>query len=90
VPHDVEGLIDLMGGRDAFAIKLDSLFTTSSEILGEEKSADITGLIGQYAHGNEPSHHIAYMFNSVDQPWRTQEIVAEILDQFYTDQPDGL
>ncbi|MEN8200969.1 MAG: GH92 family glycosyl hydrolase [Bacteroidota bacterium] len=90
VPHDVEGLIDLFGGREAFAVKLDSLFTISSEVLGEKKSADITGLIGQYAHGNEPSHHIAYMFNSVDRPWRTQEIVSEILDQFYTDQPDGL
>jgi len=90
VPHDVEGLIDLMGGRESFAIKLDSLFTTTSEVLGEEKSADISGLIGQYAHGNEPSHHIAYLFNMVDQPWRTQEIVSKILDQFYTDQPDGL
>ena len=90
VPHDVEGLIELMGGRDYFALKLDSLFTITSEVLGEEASADITGLIGQYAHGNEPSHHIAYFFNWVDQPWRTQEIVTEILDQFYTDQPDGL
>jgi len=90
VPHDVEGLIELMGGRDAFAKKLDSLFTITSEVLGEEKSADITGLIGQYAHGNEPSHHIAYLFNEIEQPWRTQEVVSEILDQFYTDQPDGL
>ncbi len=90
VPHDVEGLIDLMGGREAFTIKLDSLFTTTSEVLGEEQSADISGLIGQYAHGNEPSHHIAYLFNMVDQPWRTQEVVSEILDQFYSDQPDGL
>ncbi|MFO7669472.1 MAG: GH92 family glycosyl hydrolase [Bacteroidales bacterium] len=90
VPHDVNGLIDLMGGRDSFSLKLDSLFTTSSEVLGEDASADITGLIGQYAHGNEPSHHIAYLFNSVEKPWRTQEVVSEILDQFYTDQPDGL
>ena len=90
VPHDVKGLIELMGGKEAFADKLDSLFTTTSEVLGEEASADITGLIGQYAHGNEPSHHIAYLFNEVDQPWRTQEIVSEILDQFYSDQPDGL
>jgi predicted alpha-1,2-mannosidase len=90
VPHDVEGLIELMGGHDAFAIKLDSLFTITSEVLGEEKSSDISGLIGQYAHGNEPSHHIAYLFNMVDRPWRTQEIVTEILDVFYTDQPDGL
>ncbi len=90
VPHDVEGLMTLMGGRDIFALKLDSLFTITSEVLGEEKSADITGLIGQYAHGNEPSHHIAYLFNWVEEPWRTQEIVSEILDKFYTDQPDGL
>ncbi len=90
VPHDVNGLIDLMGGRDSFSLKLDSLFTTSSEVLGEDASADITGLIGQYAHGNEPSHHIAYLFNSVEKPWRAQEVVSEILDQFYTDQPDGL
>jgi predicted alpha-1,2-mannosidase len=90
VPHDVEGLIELMGGHEAFAIKLDSLFTITSEVLGEEKSSDISGLIGQYAHGNEPSHHIAYLFNMVDRPWRTQEIVKEILDVFYTDQPDGL
>ena len=90
VPHDVEGLMTLMGGRDAFALKLDSLFTVSSEVLGEEKSADITGLIGQYAHGNEPSHHIAYLFNWMEKPWRTREIVTEILENFYTDQPDGL
>lgn len=90
VPHDVEGYIDLFGGKEAFATKLDSLFTTSSEVLGEEASADITGLIGQYAHGNEPSHHIAYLFNAVDRPWRTQEIVSQILDEFYSEQPDGL
>ncbi|MDT8348151.1 MAG: glycoside hydrolase family 92 protein, partial [Flavobacteriaceae bacterium] len=90
VPHDVDGYIDLFGGKEAFATKLDSLFTTSSDILGEDASADITGLIGQYAHGNEPSHHIAYLFNTVDRPWRTQEIVSQILTEFYSDQPDGL
>ncbi|MEX0981325.1 MAG: GH92 family glycosyl hydrolase [Bacteroidales bacterium] len=90
VPHDVEGYIDLHGGKELFATKLDSLFTISSEVLGEDKSADISGLIGQYAHGNEPSHHIAYLFNAVDRPWRTQEIVSRILSEFYTDQPDGL
>ncbi len=90
VPHDVDGLIEMMGGRDLFASKLDSLFTVTSEVLGENQSADITGLIGQYAHGNEPSHHIAYLFNWIDEPWRTQEIVSGILEQFYTDKPDGL
>jgi predicted alpha-1,2-mannosidase len=82
--------MELMGGQDPFASRLDSLFTITSEVLGEEKSADITGLIGQYAHGNEPSHHIAYLFNWIEQPWRTQEIVSEILEKLYTDQPDGL
>ena len=90
VPHDVEGLIELFGSKEAFADKLNSLFTTSSEVLGEEQSIDITGLIGQYAHGNEPSHHIAYLYNAVDRPWRTAETVSYILDEFYTDQPDGL
>lgn len=90
VPHDVNGLAELMGGNEAFSQKLDSLFTVSSEVLGEHAGGDITGLIGQYAHGNEPSHHIAYMYNEVDQPWKTQEIVSQILTEFYTDQPDGL
>ena len=57
VPHDIPGLVNLMGGEDAFVGKLDSLFTVSSQLEGEATSADITGLIGQYAHGNEPSHH---------------------------------
>lgn len=90
VPHDVDGLVDLYGGIENFSLKLDSLFTVTSEVLGEHAGSDITGLIGQYAHGNEPSHHIAYMFNEVDMPWRTQEVVSQILDEFYTDQPDGL
>ncbi len=90
VPHDVPGLMDLYGGKENFAIKLDSLFTITSEVLGEHRSADITGLIGQYAHGNEPSHHIAYLFNYADMPWRTQEIVHDIRSKFYTNTPDGL
>ena len=90
VPHDVEGLVRLMGGEKAFSVKLDSLFTTTSEIIGEEKSSDITGLIGQYAHGNEPSHHIIHLFNYVDLPWRTQELVSKVLSEFYSDRPDGL
>jgi putative alpha-1,2-mannosidase len=63
-----------MGGRDAFIGKLDSLFTADSKLEGESTSVDISGLIGQYAHGNEPSHHIAHLYNYVGQPWRTQEI----------------
>lgn len=90
VPHDVDGLVELMGGREAFIGKLDSLFTASSELEGETVSADISGLIGQYAHGNEPSHHIAHLYNYVGQPWRTQEVVDEVLHTLYANAPDGL
>lgn len=90
VPHDVEGLVDLMGGRDAFIGKLDSLFTADSALEGEVVSADITGLIGQYAHGNEPSHHITHLYNYVGQPWRTQELVDQVLHTLYANAPDGL
>ncbi|MEH6407543.1 MAG: GH92 family glycosyl hydrolase [Leeuwenhoekiella sp.] len=90
VLHDVEGLIKLQGGDDAFVKKLDQLFTTSSEVKGDNASPDISGLIGQYAHGNEPSHHIAYMFNKANAPWKTQERVREILNTQYSVQPDGL
>ena len=90
VPHDVEGLIDLMGGEDVFVKMLDSLFSESSEIHGDNVSADISGLIGQYAHGNEPSHHIAYLYNFAGQPWKTQKIVRQITDELYNSEPDGL
>ncbi len=89
VPHDISGLISLMGGKEKFAGKLDELFTTESKTTGREQ-ADITGLIGQYAHGNEPSHHMAYLYDYVNQPWKTQFRVREIMDNFYTPQPDGL
>ena len=88
-PHDISGLIDLMGGRRQFANKLDQLFTADSRTTGREQ-ADITGLIGQYAHGNEPSHHMAYLYNYVGQPWKTQYRVSEIMRRFYRPQPDGL
>lgn len=90
VPHDPDGLMELLGGRDAFVERLDSLFSTSSLIEGENASGDITGLIGQYAHGNEPSHHVAYFYTYAGAPWRTQEIVDSILYSFYTDWPDGI
>jgi predicted alpha-1,2-mannosidase len=90
VPHDVPGLIELFGGREPFAAKLNELFTTSSTLTGEEISGDITGLIGQYAHGNEPSHHIAYLFNWVEQPWRTAEITTRIMTEFYKATPAGI
>ena len=90
VPHDVHGLVELMGGRDAFVTKLDSLFTIDSKIEGTNVSADISGLIGQYAHGNEPSHHISHLYNYVGQSWKTQELVDSILQTLYLNNPDGL
>lgn len=90
VPQDVKGLIKLYGGEEAFTEKLDTLFTTSSEIEGKNASADITGLIGQYAHGNEPSHHVAYLYNYAGQPWKTQKLVDQILKEFYSSKPDGI
>lgn len=89
VPQDVEGLIDLMGGDKAFIDKLDSLFTIDGD-MGDEASSDITGLIGQYAHGNEPSHHITYLYAYAGEPWKTAEKVRFIIDSLYTDKPDGL
>ena len=88
-PQDVNGLIDLMGGRREFADKLDHLFTTDSRTTGREQ-VDITGLIGQYAHGNEPSHHMAYLYNYAGQPWKAQSRVRQIMDEFYRPEPDGL
>jgi len=89
VPQDVDGLMKLMGGPENFGQKLDELFTTGSETTGRQQS-DITGLIGQYAHGNEPSHHMAYLYNYIAKPWKTQEMVRQIMDEFYSDAPDGL
>jgi len=90
VLHDTNELIKMHGGDDNFSTKLEELFTESSEITGENVSVDISGLIGQYAHGNEPSHHIAYMFNFANKPWRTQYWVREILKTQYFATPDGL
>lgn len=90
VPHAVDNLIALHGGNDPFSSRLEKLFTESSEITGDNVSADITGLIGQYAHGNEPSHHIAYMFNHAQQPWRTQYWSRHIMDTQYNTTPNGL
>ena len=88
-PHDISGLIELMGGKPAFVAKLDALFSAESKTTGREQ-ADITGLIGQYAHGNEPSHHMAYLYNYANQPWKTQARVRQIMDNFYQPTPDGL
>jgi len=90
VPHNVDQFIKLHGGNDIFTKRLEQLFTESSEITGNNVSADISGLIGQYAHGNEPSHHIAYMFNHAGQPWRTQYWVRHILDTQYNTTANGL
>lgn len=89
VPHDVEGLVECFGSKEAFVNKLDSLFLANGD-MGEASSPDISGLIGQYAHGNEPSHHTVYLYTLVGQPWKTADRIKEILHAMYTDQPDGL
>ncbi len=86
VQHDVPGLIELMGGADAFTAKLDTFFTLKLETT----QADVTGLIGQYAHGNEPSHHVTYLYTLAGKPARTQELIREIFDTQYRPEPDGL
>ena len=90
VPHDMDGLVDCFGGKEIFIEKLDSLFTITSVIQGENASPDISGLIGQYAHGNEPSHHILYFYTMAGQPWKTADKVREVLATLYTCRPDGL
>nr|MCR5759787.1 glycoside hydrolase family 92 protein [Bacteroidales bacterium] len=88
VPHDVPGLIDIFGGKDRFLQKLDSLFIAEG-YMGENHS-DVTGLIGQYAHGNEPCHHVAYMYDYAGRPDKCQRLVRTIMDSLYFDKPDGL
>ncbi len=89
VPQDVEGLISLQGGDEAFTSKLDSLFVVEF-IRNEGSSNDISGLIGQYAHGNEPSHHITYMYAYAGQQWKTAKLVSQINHEMYHEKPDGL
>ena len=88
--HDVEGLVGCFGGREEMLGKLDSLFTVSSVVEGAETSPDISGLIGQYAHGNEPSHHVLYLYTMLGQPWKTADKVREVLTTLYRAEPDGL
>ena len=89
VQHDIYGLITLTGGTERFAQKLDSMFTyTPSE--NNDLPIFSTGMIGQYAHGNEPGHHVSYLFNKIGQPEKTQKYVTTIMNELYTDQPDGL
>lgn len=89
VSHDVKGLVDLFGSKEAFVQKLDSLFVVEGS-LGEHASPDISGLIGQYAHGNEPSHHVLYLYPYVGQPWKTADKVRQVMKELYFDKPAGL
>ena len=88
-PHQIELLTELLGGKDSLEVWLDRLFTTDMKLSGREQ-ADITGLIGQYAHGNEPSHHMAYLYNFTNAPYKTQLYVDRILSEMYHNAPDGL
>jgi len=90
VPQDVEGLIALFGGRERFVQRLDSLFRVTEAVKGDNASADISGLIGQYAHGNEPSHHIAYLFSMAGAPEKTEIMARRIMREMYTAEKDGL
>ncbi len=90
VPHDPEGLMELMGGREQFVARLDELFTAESKLEGENVSSDISGLIGQYAHGNEPVHHVAYLYNYAVMHHRTAEKTDEIMSTLYRTGPEGL
>lgn len=89
VQHDIPGLISLAGGKDAFSAKLDSMFTVGPKE-NEELPLFSTGMIGQYAHGNEPSHHVIYLYNKVGQPWKTAKYAHEVLTKLYKNTPDGL
>jgi predicted alpha-1,2-mannosidase len=90
VPHDVAGLAQVYGGKQAFLRKLDTLFTLQQAVSGTNASLDISGLIGQYAHGNEPSHHIAHLYTLAGAPARTQERTRQIIRTLYNPHPDGL
>ena len=89
VPQDIDGMIEAYGGNEKFEAKLDEMFNAESKTTGREQ-VDVTGLIGQYAHGNEPSHHMAYLYNYVGKPEKTKEKVHYILNEFYKNTPDGL
>jgi predicted alpha-1,2-mannosidase len=89
VPQDIYGMIEAYGGNDKFEAKLDEMFNAESKTTGRQQ-VDVTGLIGQYAHGNEPSHHMAYLYNYIGKPEKTQEKVSYILNNFYKNTPDGL
>lgn len=89
VPHDVNGLMNLMGGKQTFAEWLDAIFTDTTQIAGDTH-VDISGFIGKYGHGDEPSQHMPYLYNYAGQPWKTQQYVRQVINNFYKDTPDGL
>ncbi len=89
VPHDITGFINLLGGKNVLEEQLDKLFVAENKTSGRNQ-VDITGLIGQYAHGNEPSHHMAYLYNFINKPHKTQEKTRQILTELYTNSPDGI
>ncbi|RPD98878.1 glycoside hydrolase family 92 protein [Aureibaculum marinum] len=88
VPHNIEGLIEITGGNKRFEEKLDSMFTLNP-LPTDKLPIFSTGMIGQYAHGNEPSHHVAYLYNYIDKPYKTQKIIRQILESQYQNSPDG-
>ena len=90
VPHDVEGLATLLGGKDVLEARLDTLFTMRSGVDGENASGDISGFIGQYAHGNEPSHHTIYMYNHLGAAAKTQRYVHQVMNTLYANTPEGI
>lgn len=90
VPHDVQGLVDCFGSKDKFVQKLDSLFLVESTLVGAEVSPDISGLIGQYAHGNEPSHHVIYMYSYLGQNNKAADLIRQVLSEQYNDTPEGI
>ncbi len=90
IQHDIPALVELMGSKEYFETKLDSLFFLDVRSLGGGFHGDVTGMIGQYAHGNEPSHHIAYLYNYTGSPHKTQAIIRQVFDEFYLPGRDGL
>ena len=88
VPHNVEGLVNIIGGAELFEKKLDTMFNLDP-LPEDELPIFSTGMIGQYAHGNEPSHHVAYLYNYIDKPWKSQELTREILETQYKNEPNG-
>lgn len=90
VPQDLDGLVEFFGGKDQTIAHLDTLFTTSSQLTGTDVSPDISGLIGQYAHGNEPSHHTIYFYTMLGKPDKAADLIRKVTDEFYTSKPDGI